>query len=159
MKRGFKAGSALLPRQIMLSRGPDPKESLILQSDEIPSFIKVQLGHRSSTGVMRSVLVIPNRIHTKSRLLDITMSNPGQKLLIPPINLDPALLIIRQSHPFITPITRTDRVGVTAARWGRVQTYLALNVSRGAEFEGRDVAGECGRVGARGGVEIISAVG
>lgn len=103
-------------------------------------------------------LIIPDSIHSKARLLDIAMRDPRQKLILPPINLNPPILIIRQGKPLITPIARTDCVGMPTARWSRIQTYLSLDVSYWAEFEGGYVAGEVMCVCTRGGEEIFLAV-
>jgi hypothetical protein len=42
------------------------------------------------------ILIIPNGIHTKSRLFDITMSNTTEELVIPSVDLNEALLVVGQ---------------------------------------------------------------
>ena len=103
-------------------------------------------------------LIIPNSIHTEPRLFNIQPSHTSQKLLIPPINFYPSLLIVRQCQPLITPITWTDGIGMTAAGRRRVHADVLLDAANGRESEGADVAGEGEGVGARGGVEVFAAV-
>ena len=83
------------------------------------------------------------------------MRDPRQKLALPPINLQPAVLIVRKRNPLIAPVARADGVGVAPGCGRRVEADLALDVAGGAEGEGRDVAGEVVGVGARGGVEVF----
>ena len=92
----------------------------------------------------RSNLIIPDGIHTKARLLDITMRDSTQKLLVPSINLDETLFIVRQSQPLIRPRARANGIGVTTTCGGGVQANLALDATILAELEGGDVAGQVG---------------
>lgn len=99
--------------------------------------------------------IIPNSIHTKPGLLNITMRHACQKLPLPPINLQPAVLIIRKRNPLVAPVARADGVGVAPGCGRRVEADLALDVAGGAESEGGDVAREVVCVGAGGGVEVF----
>ena len=109
---------------------------------------------------MRRVLsIIPYRIHAESRRLDVQVRHPCQKLIVPSIDLHPSVLVIGQRQPFITPVAGADGVGVTPTVWRRVQADLALDVARGAEAEGRDIAGQRGGIGPRGREEVLTAVG
>jgi len=86
------------------------------------------------------------------------MRHPPQELLVPAVDLQPALLVVRQRHPLIAPVARADGVGMPSARRCRVQADLALHVARGAQLEGRDVARQVRRVGPRRRVQVPAAV-
>jgi hypothetical protein len=101
-------------------------------------------------------LVIPYSIHTKPRLLNVTMGNPMEKLLFPSIYLQPTFLIIRQSNPFITPITGTNSIRMASACWSWIEAYLPLDITCRAECEGGNVAGQVEGIGTGGGVEVFS---
>jgi hypothetical protein len=103
--------------------------------------------------------IIPNRIHPKPRLLNITMRNSRHPLILPAVNFYPAFLIIRQSQPLVTPRARADGVGVAAAGGRWVHAELAGDVACRAEAEGADVAGDVCRIGAGGGEKVFGAVG
>jgi hypothetical protein len=64
--------------------------------------------HEFGFSLIYLTLIIPNGIHPKPRLLDIAMCNPRQKLILPAVNFNPPILIIRQCKPLIAPIARTD---------------------------------------------------
>lgn len=85
-------------------------------------------------------LVVPDGVHTKTRLLDIAMSNTAKELLVPPVDLDEALLIIGQSQPLITPGARANGVGMSTTGGCRVETDLALDITRLIELERCDVS-------------------
>lgn len=86
------------------------------------------------------------------------MGNAGQKLAPPAIHLNPALLVVRQCEPLVAKIAGTDRVGVAAAGRRRVEKELPLDVTRGAESEGADVARDVEVIGACGSEEVRAAV-
>lgn len=99
--------------------------------------------------------VIPNGIHTETRLLHIQMRHPPQKLFVPPIHLHPALLIIAQGQPLIAPGAGTHSVRMAPASRRRVQTNLPLNLALLAELESGYVTRQLGRVGPRRGEEVF----
>lgn len=103
--------------------------------------------------------IIPDGIHTKSRILDLQPSDPRQKLLLPPIYLYPAFLIIRQCQPLVAPVARADRIRVSSTCRRGIEAYLPLDTACWANFEGSDVAGKIEGVGARRCEEVFPAVG
>jgi len=42
-------------------------------------------------------LVIPNGVHAEARLLDITVSNAAEELVIPSVDFNEALFVVGQS--------------------------------------------------------------
>ena len=67
-----------------------------------------------------TLLIVPNSIHTEPRLRNIQSRNPAQKLLMPSIYLNPALLIVRERQPPVTPRERADCIRMATARRRRV---------------------------------------
>jgi hypothetical protein len=94
-------------------------------------------------------LIVPDSVHAEARLLDIQVRHAAQELVLPAVNLHEALLVVSQSEPLVAEIAGADGVRMSAAGGRRVQTDLSLDVALGAELEGRNVAREGGRVGAR----------
>lgn len=103
-------------------------------------------------------LIIPNGIHAKSWLRNPHPRNPRQEFILPPINLQPSLLVVRNGHPLVGPIARCHGIAVSAARGRRVQADLALNDSFIRQLESSDVAGEIETVGTRRRKEILARV-
>lgn len=100
--------------------------------------------------------IIPNSIHPKPLLPNLQPGDPRQVFLMPPVNLDTPLLIIRERKPLIAPRTRAHSIRVPTTRRRRIEKNLALNRTHVANFERRDVAGEGWRVGARGREEVLA---
>lgn len=101
-------------------------------------------------------LVIPNSIHSKSWLLNPTSCYPRQKLILPSVHLNPPLLVIRDSQPLITPITRRHSIRVTSAGGRRVQANLPLNAPARPKLKCSNVARQIKAVGPRRGKEVLA---
>jgi hypothetical protein len=43
------------------------------------------------------ILVVPDCIHAKAGFFDVAMSNTAEELIVPPVDLDEALLIVGES--------------------------------------------------------------
>lgn len=87
-----------------------------------------------------SISIIPNSVHSEARFRDTQPRNTAQELVLPPVNLDPALLVVRDGDPLVAPVAGADGVAVPAARGRGVQADLPLNVTAVVELEGGDVA-------------------
>lgn len=86
------------------------------------------------------------------------MSNTTKELFVPPVDLDEALLIIGQSQPLITPGARANGVGMSTTGGCRVETDLALDITRLTELERCDVSCQIGRVRSRCCKEVFAAL-
>lgn len=102
------------------------------------------------------LLIVPNSIHPEPGLLDIQMRHPAQKFVLPPVNLHKPNLIIAHCEPLVAPRTRAHSVAMPATGRRRIQANLPLDHACLAELEGRNVAREFGRVGARGREEVFA---
>lgn len=92
-------------------------------------------------------LVVPDSIHPKARFGDTTPGDAPQKLIFPPIDLNPALLVVRDSKPLIAPIARRHSIAVSAARGRRVKADLLRDGPAIAQPERGDVALQIEAVG------------
>lgn len=104
-------------------------------------------------------LIIPNSIHTKPRLRNSYSGNPVQVLILPPIDLQPALLVVRNRHPLVAPRARADGVTVPAARRRRAEEQLLLDASAVAQLEACNVALQLELVRARRREHVLAAEG
>lgn len=105
---------------------------------------------------LRDGLVIPDGIHTKAGFGDPHPCHAAKMLVLPAVNLQPALLVVGDGDPLITPIARRDGVAVAAARRGGVETDLLLDGAAVAQAEGGDVALQVEAVGAGRGEQIAA---
>ncbi len=83
--------------------------------------------------------IVPDSIHTKAWLRNLNTCYSVQEFLLPAIYLKPSLLVIRDCHPFIAPITWRDCVAVSTAGWSWVQQELLLDRPALSQSEGGDV--------------------
>lgn len=83
------------------------------------------------------------------------MGNSSQKLILPPVNLQPAVLIVRQCQILITPRTWTDSVRVPSACWRRIKTYLSLDIPSWAQGKSCNVPSQVELVGPGCGEEVF----
>ena len=104
-------------------------------------------------------LIIPDSIHAKALLRNVHTRHTRQLLVTPAVHLDEAQLVVAQSNPLVAEVARADGVGVTTAGGCGVDEELALNLTRGAQLEGSDVAGHVEVVGAGGGEQVLAALG
>ena len=103
--------------------------------------------------------IVPNCIHPKSRFFHITMGNSSQEFILPPVNFQPAFLIIRQCQILITPRTRADSVRMPSACWCRIKTYLSFNIPSWSQGKSRNVASQVELVGSGCGKEVFPTLG
>jgi hypothetical protein len=103
--------------------------------------------------------IVPDGVHAKTRLGNADSGHTAKELLLPPVNLQPSLLVVRNGHPFISPRTRGHGVAVATTRWGWVEQDLALDGTRVAQRKGGDVARQVELVGARRGEQVATRAG
>lgn len=104
------------------------------------------------------ILIIPYSVHAKPGLWNPHPRDSRQEFVLPPIYLQPSLLIVGNGNPLVGPIARRHGIAMPTARGRRVQADLALNDAFVRQLEGGDVAGEVEAVGARRGEEILGRV-
>ncbi len=101
---------------------------------------------------------MPDSIHPKSRLFNIAVRNPRHPLILPSINLYPAILIIRKRQPLVTPWTWADCIGMSSTGRCRIHAELTDDVACWTYTESADVASDIGRVSTCGGEEVFIAM-
>jgi hypothetical protein len=99
-------------------------------------------------------LIVPDSVHTKTRLRYPDPRNSSKKLVLPPVDLQPALLIVGNSDPLIAPVARRNGIAVAPARRRGIQTDLLLDGPAVAQPERGDVALQVEAVGARRGEQV-----
>lgn len=105
------------------------------------------------------LLIIPDGIHAEPRLRDTHPRNTSQELVLPPINLQPPLLIIRNGNPFVRPVARRNGIAMPAAGGRRIEADLALDGAAVGQLEGGDVAREVEAVRAGRSEEVAARMG
>ena len=62
-------------------------------------------------------LIVPDGVHAEPRLLHAYSRHTSEQLILPPVNLQPSLLVICDGHPLVRP--RARRHGVTVSNTPR----------------------------------------
>ena len=99
-------------------------------------------------------LVVPDRVHTEAGLRYPDPGYTTEELVLPPIYLDPALLVVRDSQPLVAPIAGRNGVAVAPAGRRRVEADLRLDGAAIPQPEGRDVTLQIEAVGPARGEEV-----
>ena len=105
------------------------------------------------------VLIVPDGVHAEPRLGHTDPGHPGEELVLPAVNLQPALLVVGDGDPLVGPVARDDGVAVPAAGRRGVEADLALDAAAVGEAEGGDVARQVEAVGARRGEQVAAREG
>src|SRR5688572_1372112 len=84
---------------------------------------------------LSEISVIPDGVHSESGLRDADARDAVQELVLPPVHLDPALLVVRDGQPLVAPVARGDGIAVAAAGRGGVQAQLLLDAAAVAQAE------------------------
>lgn len=122
-------------------------------------YYSITLTLSNSFSPLLSCLIVPNSIHAESRLRDTHPRHARQELVLPPVNLQPSLLVVGYGHPLVGPVARRNGVAVSAAGGRGIQANLALDGAGVGQLEGGNVARQVEAVCAGGGEEVPARVG
>lgn len=104
------------------------------------------------------VSIVPDGVHSESRLRHPSPGHSGQVLILPAVNLQPSLLIVSQGNPIIAPVAGGHGIAVPATGGCGVEADLANDGAVGIKLEGGDVARQVKRVGPRRSKEVCARV-